>query len=78
MVAPGNTGLFDCDNHIYEPPDAVTRHLPKEFLNRAITPVTLASGGGRELHEWDVTDEQRAEMAAAGEAVRTAAATLPA
>ncbi len=44
MVAPGNTGLFDCDNHIYEPPDAVTRHLPKEFLNRAITPVTLASG----------------------------------
>jgi predicted TIM-barrel fold metal-dependent hydrolase len=36
--------LFDCDNHIYEPPDAVTRYLPKEYLNRAITPVTLANG----------------------------------
>ena len=44
MVSPSGMGLFDCDNHIYEPPDAVTRHLPKEFLNRAITPVTLASG----------------------------------
>ena len=36
--------LFDCDNHIYEPPDAVTRFLPEEYLNRAITPVTLANG----------------------------------
>ena len=43
-MAPPSTGFFDCDNHIYEPPDAVTRHLPKEFLNRAITPVMLASG----------------------------------
>ena len=44
MVSPSGRGLFDCDNHLYEPPDAVTRYLPKEFLNRAITPVTLASG----------------------------------
>jgi len=22
--------LFDCDNHIYEPPDAATRFLPEE------------------------------------------------
>jgi predicted TIM-barrel fold metal-dependent hydrolase len=36
--------LFDCDNHIYEPNDAVTRYLPKEALGRAITPVTLANG----------------------------------
>ena len=36
--------LFDCDNHIYEPPDAATRFLPEEYLNRAITPVTLANG----------------------------------
>src|ERR1700712_2653745 len=36
--------LFDCDNHIYEPADAVTRYLSKEQLGRAITPVTLANG----------------------------------
>ncbi len=36
--------LFDCDNHIYEPADAVTRYLPEEALGRAITPVTLANG----------------------------------
>jgi len=40
----GTIPLFDCDNHIYEPPDAVTRFLPEEYLNRAITPVTLANG----------------------------------
>jgi predicted TIM-barrel fold metal-dependent hydrolase len=40
----GAISLFDCDNHIYEPPDAVTRFLPEEYLNRAITPVTLANG----------------------------------
>ena len=37
-------GLFDCDNHIYEPPDAGTRYLPADHLDRAITPVTLADG----------------------------------
>jgi predicted TIM-barrel fold metal-dependent hydrolase len=36
--------MFDCDNHIYEPNDAVTRYLPKEHLGLAITPVTLANG----------------------------------
>jgi predicted TIM-barrel fold metal-dependent hydrolase len=36
--------MFDCDNHIYEPNDAVTRYLPKDRLNQAITTVTLASG----------------------------------
>lgn len=37
-------GLFDCDNHIYEPPDAATKYLAEEDLARAITPVTLANG----------------------------------
>jgi malate/lactate dehydrogenase len=41
-------------------------------------PVTLARGGVRELHEWELTADQRAAMGAAGEAVRAAAATLPA
>lgn len=36
--------MFDCDNHIYEPRDAVTRYLPKNMLHQAITPVTLANG----------------------------------
>ena len=33
---------FDCDNHCYEPRDAFTRHLPKEYLDRAITTVRTA------------------------------------
>src|SRR3954447_4271398 len=40
-------------------------------------PATLARGGVRELHEWDLTDAQHAAMGAAGEAVRAAAAALP-
>ena len=40
-------------------------------------PVTLARGGVRELHEWELTDEQGAAMRAAGEAVHAAAAALP-
>ena len=43
MSAP-DFGLFDCDNHIYEPHDAGTRYLPADHLDRAITPVTLANG----------------------------------
>ena len=39
-------------------------------------PVTLARGGVRELHEWELTEEQRAAMGAAGEAVRAAASSL--
>ena len=23
--------VFDADNHMYEPPEAMTRHLPREF-----------------------------------------------
>lgn len=37
-------GIFDCDTHCYEPRDAFTRYLPKEYLDRALTPVTLANG----------------------------------
>jgi predicted TIM-barrel fold metal-dependent hydrolase len=43
-VTDSDVKLFDCDNHIYEPADAVTRYLSKEQLGRAITPVTLANG----------------------------------
>ncbi|GAB2960746.1 amidohydrolase family protein [Streptomyces pseudoechinosporeus] len=25
--------LFDADNHLYEPPEALTRHLPKQYAN---------------------------------------------
>jgi malate/lactate dehydrogenase len=39
-------------------------------------PVTLARGGVRELHEWELTEVQRAAMGAAGDAVREAASTL--
>ena len=36
--------IFDCDTHSYEPRDAFTRYLPKEFHDRAITPVRNAHG----------------------------------
>lgn len=39
-------------------------------------PVTLARGGVRELHEWPLSASQLAAMEAAGEAVRTATASL--
>ena len=38
-------GLFDCDTHCYETRDAFTRYLPKEFLDRAIAPVTSEADG---------------------------------
>src|SRR5215203_3909347 len=44
QAVPSTIPLFDCDNHLYEPPDAVTRYLPREYLSKAITPVTLANG----------------------------------
>src|SRR5499426_1642316 len=25
--------IFDADNHMYEPPDALTRHLPERYAN---------------------------------------------
>jgi predicted TIM-barrel fold metal-dependent hydrolase len=37
-------GIFDCDTHIYEPRDAFTRYLPKEYHDRAICAIKLASG----------------------------------
>ena len=43
---------------------------------RAQRAVTIARGGVRELHEWELSDQQRAAMAAAGEAVRAAADAL--
>ena len=39
-------------------------------------PVTIGRGGVRELHEWELSDQQRAAMAAAGDAVRAAADAL--
>jgi predicted TIM-barrel fold metal-dependent hydrolase len=37
-------GLFDCDEHCYEPRDAFTRYLPEHFLDKALTPVRNAKG----------------------------------
>jgi len=37
-------GIFDTDTHCYETRDAFTRHLPKNYLDRAITPVRDATG----------------------------------
>jgi len=42
-------GITDCDTHCYEPRDAFTRYLPKEYLDRAITPVRDAGGAERIL-----------------------------
>jgi len=41
---PLDYGIFDCDTHCYETRDAFTRYLPKEYLDRAITPVRNAAG----------------------------------
>src|SRR3954449_11392571 len=38
-------GVFDCDTHCYETRDAFTRYLPKEYLDRTLSPVRLADGG---------------------------------
>jgi predicted TIM-barrel fold metal-dependent hydrolase len=35
---------FDCDTHIYEPRDAMTRYLPQEFADRTIRPIPNAHG----------------------------------
>jgi predicted TIM-barrel fold metal-dependent hydrolase len=35
---------FDCDTHIYEPRDAMTRYLPDRFLDRSIRPIANAHG----------------------------------
>ena len=44
MTAKLDYGIFDCDTHCYETRDAFTRYLPKEFHDRAITPVRGADG----------------------------------
>jgi predicted TIM-barrel fold metal-dependent hydrolase len=37
-------GIFDCDQHCWEPRDSFTRYLPKEYLDRTIAPVRLPNG----------------------------------
>ncbi len=37
-------GAFDCDTHIYEPRDAMTRYLPERFLDRSIRPIANVRG----------------------------------
>jgi hypothetical protein len=39
-------GLFDADNHYYEPPDCFTRYLEPEFRDRGI--VAIEDGDGRQ------------------------------
>src|SRR5262249_13538238 len=45
-VAAAKTGypIIDCDTHCYETRDAFTRYLPKDYLDRAITPAMNAQG----------------------------------
>ena len=40
-------GAFDCDTHIYEPRDAMTRYLPERFLDRSIRPIANVRRSGR-------------------------------
>ena len=37
-------GIFDADNHYYEPRDAFSRHLDPRFAERAVRVVTDANG----------------------------------
>ena len=39
-----STAVFDCDTHIYEPRDAMTRYLPKKYLDSSIRPIHNADG----------------------------------
>jgi predicted TIM-barrel fold metal-dependent hydrolase len=43
-MSTSRLGAFDCDTHIYEPRDAATRYLPKEYLDRTIYPIKNAQG----------------------------------
>jgi predicted TIM-barrel fold metal-dependent hydrolase len=38
------SGVFDCDTHIYEPRDAMTRYLPEKYLDRSIRPIKDGRG----------------------------------
>jgi len=40
-TTPLDYGLFDCDNHYYEPPEAFTRYLDKRLRRRAVNFVDL-------------------------------------
>jgi predicted TIM-barrel fold metal-dependent hydrolase len=42
--APPGFGIFDADNHYYEPRDAFARHLDPRLADRAVKVVTDASG----------------------------------
>lgn len=48
-MAGAGLGLFDCDTHCYEPRDAFTRYLPKQWLGQAVAPVRMADGTERIL-----------------------------
>ena len=39
--------IFDCDQHMYEPRDAFTRHIEPEYANRVVGPITMADGEER-------------------------------
>ena len=43
-MTTNDTWAFDCDTHIYEPRDAMTRYLPEKFLDRTIRPIPNANG----------------------------------
>ena len=49
-------GIFDADNHYYEPRDAFTRHADPRMIDRAVKVVTGPDGkdtilvGGRKHH----------------------------
>lgn len=38
-------GLFDADNHLYEPRDAFSRHIPSAFADRVVHAETAPNGG---------------------------------
>jgi predicted TIM-barrel fold metal-dependent hydrolase len=44
MSMANGGAAFDCDTHIYEPRDAMTRYLPKRYLERSIRPIPNAGG----------------------------------
>ncbi len=43
-MTTSDTWAFDCDSHIYEPRDAMTRYLPERYLDRTIRPIPNARG----------------------------------
>ena len=34
MTTPSGISIFDADNHFYEPPEALTRHLPDQYRSQ--------------------------------------------